>query len=180
MRCKPWIPQSRWCFVTTAHLCVCSLRSSATPGTTSLSLPAMKCRVVIAPAAPRAKKQVKYKHTQHTIVFPILVHKPFLSHSLTAPCMPESVSVTPSNSSTINISWTATNKAASYLVNVIGSADGPFTCQSNATSCQVNGLTCGSSYQVISIASTAAGLSMPSYSISFLTGRQLSLAKLTS
>ncbi|KAG7323409.1 hypothetical protein KOW79_013111 [Hemibagrus wyckioides] len=87
----------------------------------------------------------------------------------TTPCMPEGVSVIPTNSSSVSITWTATNKAANYTVTVIGSTDGPFTCQSRATSCQVNRLSCGSSYQVTSIASTAAGLSMPSYSVSFQT-----------
>ncbi|XP_060792800.1 fibronectin type III domain-containing protein 7-like [Neoarius graeffei] len=87
----------------------------------------------------------------------------------TAPCMPDRVTVSPSNSLSINITWTSTNKVANYTVTVIGSADGPFTCQSNTTYCQVNGLSCGSSYQVTSIASTAAGLSMPSYSIFFQT-----------
>lgn len=85
--------------------------------------------------------------------------------------MPDGVSVRLSNSSSVSIAWTPTNRAADYTVSVIGSTDGPFTCQSKATSCQVNGLSCGSSYQVTSIASTTAGLSMPSYSVSFQTGK---------
>lgn len=93
-----------------------------------------------------------------------------LLHSLTAPCMPERVAVSARNASSINITWTSTNKAANYTVNVIGSAEGLFTCQSTATSCQVNGLSCGSSYLVTSIASTAAGMSVPSYSVSYQTG----------
>lgn len=94
----------------------------------------------------------------------------FLSLSLKAPCMPEQVTVSPSNSSSFNISWTSANKAANYTVNVIGSERSPFSCQSSMTSCQVNGLSCGSSYQVTAIASTPAGLSIPSYSVSFQTG----------
>ncbi|KAF5894692.1 fibronectin type III domain-containing protein 7-like, partial [Clarias magur] len=87
----------------------------------------------------------------------------------TAPCMPEQVTVSPSNSSSFNVSWTSANKAANYTVNVIGTESGSYTCQSSATSCQVNGLSCGSSYQVTAIASTSAGLSIPSYSMSFQT-----------
>ncbi|XP_017341938.1 fibronectin type III domain-containing protein 7 [Ictalurus punctatus] len=87
----------------------------------------------------------------------------------TAPCMPERVTVSPINSSSINVTWTSTNNAANYTVNVIGSAGGRLTCQSSTTFCQVNGLLCGSSYQVTSTASTAAGLSMPSYSVYFQT-----------
>ncbi|KAB5546671.1 hypothetical protein PHYPO_G00074720 [Pangasianodon hypophthalmus] len=86
----------------------------------------------------------------------------------TAPCMPERVTVRTINSSSINITWTPTNKVAKYTVTVIGLASS-FTCQSSATSCQVNGLSCGSSYQVTSIASTDAGQSIPSYSVSFQT-----------
>ncbi|GAA6076391.1 fibronectin type III domain-containing protein 7 [Tachysurus ichikawai] len=92
-----------------------------------------------------------------------------LRSSETTPCMPEGVSVSPTNSSSFSITWMATNNAANYTVTVIGSTDGPFTCQSRATSCQVNGLSCGSSYQVTAIASTAAGMSMPSYSVPLQT-----------
>lgn len=169
-RCKLWTLLTTQCCVMTLRLCVCSLVSTATPGTMSLSFPAMKHADVIIPAAPRHKKQVKSKHTLYCIVLCILIYKISLSRSLTAPCMPDRVTVSPSNSLSINITWTSTNKAANYTVTVIGSADGPFTCQSNTTYCQVNGLSCGSSYQVTSIASTAAGLSMPSYSIFFQTG----------
>ncbi|XP_036446665.1 fibronectin type III domain-containing protein 7 [Colossoma macropomum] len=87
----------------------------------------------------------------------------------TAPCMPEIVQVTQSNTSSINITWTSANSAANYTVSVIGSVGNPLTCQSGGTSCTVTGLPCGTSYRINAIASTAAGLSMPSYSVPFET-----------
>ncbi|XP_066529361.1 fibronectin type III domain-containing protein 7 [Hoplias malabaricus] len=87
----------------------------------------------------------------------------------TAPCMPEIVQVTQSNSSSINITWTSANSAANYTVSVIGSVGNALTCHSNGTSCSVAGLPCGTSYSISAIASTTAGFSMPSYSVPFET-----------
>ncbi|XP_062871771.1 fibronectin type III domain-containing protein 7-like [Trichomycterus rosablanca] len=87
----------------------------------------------------------------------------------TVPCMPEITRIIQKNSSSANITWTSSNSAANYTVSVIGSVGPPLTCQSDGTSCQVNGLSCGSSYKFSAIASTAAGVSMPSYSMPFET-----------
>lgn len=88
---------------------------------------------------------------------------------LTAPCMPERVHVTQSNSSSISITWTSANSDANYTVSVIGSVGQPLTCQTNETSCAVTGVPCGTAYKVSAIAATSAGLSMPSYSVPFET-----------
>ncbi|XP_072553287.1 fibronectin type III domain-containing protein 7 [Salminus brasiliensis] len=88
---------------------------------------------------------------------------------LTAPCMPENVQVTQSNSSSINITWTSDNSAANYSVSVISSVGRTLTCQTDGMSCAVTGVPCGTSYRITAIASTTAGLSMPSYSVPFET-----------
>ncbi|KAI4896050.1 hypothetical protein NFI96_015040, partial [Prochilodus magdalenae] len=87
----------------------------------------------------------------------------------TAPCMPERVQVTQSNSSSVNITWTSANSAANYTVSVIGSVGNPLTCQSEGTFCVMTGLPCGAAYTISAIASTTAGVSMPSYSVPFET-----------
>ncbi|XP_030643216.1 fibronectin type III domain-containing protein 7 [Chanos chanos] len=88
----------------------------------------------------------------------------------TAPCMPEILSITQNNSSSsVTITWSSANTAANYTANLIG-AGTSHSCQSSGTSCEVHSLPCGSVYEVSAIASTAAGLSMPSYTVPLETG----------
>ncbi|XP_018527047.2 fibronectin type III domain-containing protein 7 [Lates calcarifer] len=86
----------------------------------------------------------------------------------TAPCMPMSLSLNPKNSSCVSVSWTASNRAATYTVNALGE-DGTYTCNTTGNSCDITDLPCGSIYEVTAIASSAAGLSLPSYSVSLET-----------
>nr|XP_057928957.1 fibronectin type III domain-containing protein 7-like [Doryrhamphus excisus] len=81
----------------------------------------------------------------------------------TAPCMPMNMQLHHKNSSCVTVSWTANNRAANYSVSAVG-ADGIHTCMSSGSSCDITGLPCGSIYEVTTIATSAAGQSLPSYS----------------
>ncbi|KAI1891493.1 hypothetical protein AGOR_G00144380 [Albula goreensis] len=87
----------------------------------------------------------------------------------TAPCTPQNLSITQTNVSCVNVSWSASNEQANYTVNVVGRTDS-HTCHSTGTSCQVSHLLCGSTYEVSAFASTSVGLSLPSYTIPLETG----------
>jgi len=95
-----------------------------------------------------------------------------LSLLLSAPCMPTDLAVAQVNESSVTVSWTAHNRAADYTVSVTG-PQGARTCSSNASSCDVDDLPCGSSYNVIVVAQSAAGQSLPSYSVRLETGEDL-------
>ncbi|XP_077390569.1 fibronectin type III domain-containing protein 7 [Festucalex cinctus] len=81
----------------------------------------------------------------------------------TAPCMPMYIQLDPKNSSCVSVSWTANNRAANYSVSAVGD-DGTHTCTSFGSSCDITDLPCGSIYDITVIATSAAGLSLPSYS----------------
>ncbi|XP_056132898.1 fibronectin type III domain-containing protein 7-like [Lampris incognitus] len=87
----------------------------------------------------------------------------------TAPCMPTDLTVNRKNTTTcITVSWTADNRAANYTVTARGGG-GVYTCTTADSSCDLSGLSCGSIYEVSSIARSPAGLSLPSYSVSWET-----------
>ncbi|XP_010900407.2 fibronectin type III domain-containing protein 7 [Esox lucius] len=83
----------------------------------------------------------------------------------TAPCSPEVLGVAQTNGTSFTVSFSAPNTAgAIYRVSATGQ-DGTHTCTSNGTSCEILDLPCGQVYEVIVIATTSAGDSLPSYSI---------------
>ncbi|XP_067309402.1 fibronectin type III domain-containing protein 7 [Pseudorasbora parva] len=86
----------------------------------------------------------------------------------TAPCPPVILNVTQVNSSMVEVFWTATNTQANYSVIAIGHTD-TLTCSSGSTSCYIS-VPCGSVYEVSAFATTAAGESLPSYSVPLETG----------
>nr|XP_061832451.1 uncharacterized protein LOC133616849 [Nerophis lumbriciformis] len=81
----------------------------------------------------------------------------------TAPCMPTNMQLSQKNSSCVTVSWTENNRAATYSVSAVGAED-THTCISSGSSCDLTGLPCGSIYDVTTIATSAAGQSLPSYS----------------
>ncbi|XP_077574046.1 fibronectin type III domain-containing protein 7-like [Stigmatopora nigra] len=81
----------------------------------------------------------------------------------TAPCMPMDIQLNSKNSSCVTVNWRADNRAANYSVNAVGD-DGIYTCTSDGSSCDITDLPCGCDYQVMVIATSAAGQSLPSYS----------------
>lgn len=87
---------------------------------------------------------------------------------VSAPCAPVILNVTQVNSSTVEVFWTATNTQANYSVISAGHTDS-LTCSSSGTSCYIS-VSCGSIYEVSAYATTAAGQSLPSYSIPLETG----------
>ncbi|XP_076010519.1 fibronectin type III domain-containing protein 7-like [Genypterus blacodes] len=86
----------------------------------------------------------------------------------TAPCMPTNLVVNLKNSSSITVTWTASNRAANYTVSALG--DGvTYSCTSTANSCDLADLSCGHTYDVSVTATSAAGQSLPSYTDSVET-----------
>lgn len=77
----------------------------------------------------------------------------------------------PNNSSSVSVSWTASNRAATYTVSAVGD-DSVHTCTTGGNSCNITGLPCGSVYEVSVTAASTAGLSLPSYTNSLETGEQ--------
>lgn len=86
-----------------------------------------------------------------------------------APCMPMDLVLNPDNSSSVRVSWTASNRAATYTVSAVAD-DGTYTCTTSGSSCNITGLPCGSHYEVSVTASSSAGLSLPSYTENLETG----------
>ncbi|XP_030229378.1 fibronectin type III domain-containing protein 7 [Gadus morhua] len=82
----------------------------------------------------------------------------------TPPCTPTDLSLAQGNGSSVTVSWAAENRDANYTVSAVGPR-GRHTCWSDARSCEVDALTCGSSYNFIAVAHSAAGQSLPSYSV---------------
>lgn len=73
------------------------------------------------------------------------------------------------NVTCVTVSWTASNRAATYNVRASG-PDGTRTCTTSGNSCDITNLPCGSTYEVTALAESAAGLSLPSFSQSLETG----------
>ncbi|XP_056149603.1 fibronectin type III domain-containing protein 7 [Lampris incognitus] len=88
----------------------------------------------------------------------------------TAPCSPEILNVTQTNATTVRVSFTTPNSPnATYTVTAIGRID-THTCHSLSTPCELTQLPCGTTYEVIAVANTATGRSLPSFSVPLETG----------
>ncbi|XP_077188913.1 fibronectin type III domain-containing protein 7 isoform X2 [Paroedura picta] len=85
-------------------------------------------------------------------------------HVATAPCSPEIISVSKDTVSVIRVQWLANNDDATYTVSAKGEA-GIWDCTSSGNSCTLHNLPCGSLFSISAVASTEAGLSLPSYSV---------------
>ncbi|KAK5930474.1 hypothetical protein CgunFtcFv8_026703 [Champsocephalus gunnari] len=88
---------------------------------------------------------------------------------ITAPCMPMNLMLTQRNSSCFSVSWTPNNRLANYTVTASGD-DGTRTCNTDGNSCDITDLPCGSNFEVSVIATSPAGLGLPSYSELLETG----------
>ncbi|XP_051557588.1 fibronectin type III domain-containing protein 7-like [Myxocyprinus asiaticus] len=82
----------------------------------------------------------------------------------TAPCTPEILNVTQVNSSIVQVFWTAVNTQANYSVTAMGHTDS-LSCSSSGTSCYISNVPCGATYEISAYAISAAGQSLPSYTI---------------
>ncbi|XP_060890479.1 fibronectin type III domain-containing protein 7-like [Labrus mixtus] len=87
----------------------------------------------------------------------------------TAPCMPTNLMLNPQNASSVTVSWTSNNRAATYTVSAVGADDDRHSCSAVGNSCDITGLPCGSAYEVSVIATSSTGQSLPSYSDSLET-----------
>uniref|UniRef100_A0A8C2X242 Fibronectin type III domain containing 7a n=1 Tax=Cyclopterus lumpus TaxID=8103 RepID=A0A8C2X242_CYCLU len=88
----------------------------------------------------------------------------------TAPCAPEILTMTQTNNSTFTILFTTPNNPkTNYTITAFGRY-GTHTCQSRNNSCQLTQLPCGSTYEVIGVATTTVGRSLPGFSKTLETG----------
>ncbi|XP_062338320.1 fibronectin type III domain-containing protein 7 [Osmerus eperlanus] len=87
----------------------------------------------------------------------------------TAPCTPDIVNVTQTNSSSVTVVFTTPNDPnATYVASAVGRSDS-HSCVTSSSSCQLSPLPCGASYDVSVVASSPAGHSLPSYSLALET-----------
>ncbi|KAM6066200.1 fibronectin type III domain-containing protein 7 isoform 2-T3 [Chlamydotis macqueenii] len=82
----------------------------------------------------------------------------------TAPCSPEIKNISKEALSVISVHWQSNNEEATYIVTARGEA-GLWHCASSGNSCTLINLPCGSAFSVSAIARSAAGQSLPSYSV---------------
>ncbi|NXA11998.1 FNDC7 protein, partial [Sapayoa aenigma] len=82
----------------------------------------------------------------------------------TAPCSLEIKNISKEGLSVISVQWQSNNEEATYVITARGEA-GFWHCTSTGTSCTLTDLPCGSAFSVSAIAKSAAGQSLPSYSV---------------
>ncbi|MED6232817.1 hypothetical protein ATANTOWER_002826 [Ataeniobius toweri] len=88
----------------------------------------------------------------------------------TAPCAPEILDMTQTTNSTYRVLITTPNSpSTNYTITATGRYD-KYLCQSINNSCEFTQLPCGSIYEVIAVATTAVGKSLPGYSKTLETG----------
>ncbi|XP_045907964.1 fibronectin type III domain-containing protein 7 [Micropterus dolomieu] len=88
----------------------------------------------------------------------------------TAPCAPEILSMTQTNSSIYRVLFTTPNTLnTNYTITAIGRYD-IHTCNARNNSCELTQLPCGSTYEVTAVATTSVGRSLPGYSKPLETG----------
>uniref|UniRef100_A0A673ALZ8 Fibronectin type III domain containing 7a n=1 Tax=Sphaeramia orbicularis TaxID=375764 RepID=A0A673ALZ8_9TELE len=88
----------------------------------------------------------------------------------TAPCAPEILSITQFNSTTYKVQFTTPNRGnTDYIITARGSQD-THTCRGTDSPCELTQLPCGSSYEVMGVASSSIGQSLPGYNMPLETG----------
>lgn len=119
------------------------------------------------------KMQLSLKNTFWGIkmFYLILSQTSLLCSFRSAPCTPTNLNLGLNNSSSVHVSWTANNRNATYTVSTDGGSGG-YTCTTSGNSCDVTDLPCGSTYEFSVTASSSAGQSLPSFSISLETGER--------
>ncbi len=98
------------------------------------------------------------------------IKTPFSVPPASAPCAPEILNMTQTNSSTYRVLFTTPNSPnTEYTITAISRYD-THTCQARNNSCELTQLPCGSTYEVTAVATTAVGRSLPGFSKSLETG----------
>ncbi|XP_036939119.1 fibronectin type III domain-containing protein 7 [Acanthopagrus latus] len=88
----------------------------------------------------------------------------------TAPCAPDILNMTQVSNSTYRVLFTTPNSPnTNYTIKATGRLD-THTCHSRNSSCELTQLPCGSTYEVIAVATTTVGRSLPGYSKTLETG----------
>ncbi|XP_072219072.1 fibronectin type III domain-containing protein 7 [Leuresthes tenuis] len=88
----------------------------------------------------------------------------------TAPCAPEILNMMQTGNSTYRVFITTPNSPnTNYTVAATG-RNNKHTCQSKNNSCELTQLPCGSTYEVVAVAKTAVGRSLPGFSKTLETG----------
>lgn len=87
-----------------------------------------------------------------------------------APCAPEILNMTQTNNSSYGVLFTTPNSPnTNYTITAIGRYD-KHTCQTKNNSCELTQLPCGSTYEVMAVATTAVGRSLPGFTKPLETG----------
>nr|XP_046264715.1 fibronectin type III domain-containing protein 7 [Scatophagus argus] len=88
----------------------------------------------------------------------------------TAPCTPEILNMTQTENSTYRVLFTAHNTPnTNYTITATGRYD-TRTCQTRNNFCELTQLPCGSTYEVMAVAITTVGRSLPGFSKTLETG----------
>ncbi|KAM6948323.1 fibronectin type III domain-containing protein 7 [Aplochiton taeniatus] len=89
----------------------------------------------------------------------------------TAPCSPTILNLTQFNSSTVSVLFSAPNGAdTAYTVTAVGRTDARSCTSRGGPGCDLTSLPCGATYEVAAVAASAAGRSLPGYSVPLETG----------
>ncbi|XP_060900508.1 fibronectin type III domain-containing protein 7 [Labrus mixtus] len=88
----------------------------------------------------------------------------------TAPCAPEIINMTQTDDSTYRVLFTNPNNPnTNYTITAIGRQD-IHKCHARNNSCELTELPCGSTYEVMAVATTTVGRSLPGYTKPLETG----------
>uniref|UniRef100_A0A8C4IRV0 Fibronectin type III domain containing 7a n=1 Tax=Dicentrarchus labrax TaxID=13489 RepID=A0A8C4IRV0_DICLA len=88
----------------------------------------------------------------------------------TAPCVPDILNMTKINNSTYRVLFTTPNSPnTNYTITATG-RQSTHTCRSRNNSCELTQLPCGSTYEVMAVATTTVGRSLPGFSQPLETG----------
>ncbi|XP_049453676.1 fibronectin type III domain-containing protein 7 [Epinephelus fuscoguttatus] len=88
----------------------------------------------------------------------------------TAPCAPDILNMTQTNNSTYRVLFSTPNSPnTDYTIKATGRYE-THTCRSRNNSCELTQLPCGSTYEVMAVAMTTVGRSLPGFSKTLETG----------
>lgn len=94
----------------------------------------------------------------------------FGNSSLAAPCSPEILNMVQTNISTYRVFLSTPNSPdTTYSISASGH-DNMYTCQTKNSSCELTQLPCGSTYEVMAVATAAEGTSLPAFTKTLETG----------
>lgn len=113
-------------------------------------------------------KKTIYNNSINKCVFGMKT--PFPVCPAAAPCAPEILNTMQTTNSTYRVLFTTPNTPnTNYTITAIGRYD-KHTCQTKNNSCELTQLPCGSTYEVMAVATTTVGRSLPGFTKPLETG----------